>query len=817
MRTKLLILFGLLGTISFMYAQQYRPGTQIDHENAAFVKKFDLKKAGEVLLKVDRIPVTDTTGQLSASIYLPDFMLFKNFQTPVTADGAQFFFGHGGVSVAENLIDNQARYYFLYQTEGSYEDESGIRFFQDVNIMNENQQQVGKVPTSWMGYQLYMQDGKNMLISDYQDWDTIFWDNTETGWSHWETFQVHTSVVTDVATGQTIFTFPRGTTFSNFNGMQSGIYYATNEQNIFFNIDGEDRILTTNNNFEKYYNKHASGTHENALDMWIYNKDFSLYRKISNVGYDIPIENIYSANTYQPLFGKHASYFYHTVTFQTKNENGETIYSSKTYLVNLNGELVKTMDSDLSISGIVYLPQQDKDVALSRNWEKGTIEALSIPGFEVIGEFNDLVKDKNGNVKFLKFTADALIVMNEDFSTYKSIPIPDKNTWTFQNANFYSVCADDKIEFVFTGAEKGLLVINEDNEIIINLPDFIMLNSSYYADNLPIFLRKTNEKYGRLISDEYVSYYRTGKLPTQIKLGDNPLPGADMQILKQTDNELITLDKITMNADGKQEIELGEGVYYLKAMQNQNGLNTYYPNALLWENATAIPYKTDPLAEGTAYCINMQAIPTPVNPAAQGVIVGKIVVSQPEAVQQIMKVQLINNNGVVPICDVYLQNTVDNSIIDHTQTDENGNYRFENVPAGSYRILVNVDGKPMESVNTVTLTTDADIVENVNYEITETGVIAKMPLGLKHTAIKLKIYPNPANDRLFIQVENAPFVDNYIIELVSMNGSRYAAGKYQTQQIREGLYVPVNNLPAGQYLLRIIFDKNNYSEKIMIQ
>ncbi|MDS1031060.1 T9SS type A sorting domain-containing protein [Porphyromonadaceae sp. NP-X] len=809
MRTKLLILFGLLGAISFMYGQQYRPGKQLDHDNTAFVKKFDLKKAGEVLLKIDQIPVTDTTSELSASIYLPDFMLFKNFQAPVPADGAQFFFGHGGVSVAENLIDNHARYYFLYQTEGFVDDESGFRFFQDIHIMDENQQQVGKVPTSWMGYQLYMQDGKNRLISDCQDWDTISWNDPETGRSGWETFQVHTSVVTDVATGQTIFTFPRGTTFSNFNGMQSGIYYATNEQNLFFNIDGEERILTTNNNFERYYNGHSSGNHENALDMWIYNKDFSLYKKISNVGYDIPIENLYSANTYQPLFGKHAAYFYHTVTYQTKDGNGATTYNSKIYLVNLNGELIKTIDGDLSISGVVYLPQQDKDVVLSWNWETGAIEALSIPNFEVIGEFNDLIKDKNGNVKFVKFTDDALVIMNEDFSTYKSIPIPDKSTWTFQTANYYSTCADEKIEFVFTGTEKGLLVINEDNEIIINLPDFMMLYSSYYADNLPIFLRKANDKYGRPVSDEYISYYRTGKLKTQIKLGGNPLPGADMQILKQTDNELITLDKITMNADGKQEIELGEGVYYLKALQNQNGLNTYYPNVLLWENATAISYNTDPLAEGAVYCIDMQAIPTPVNPTAQGVIVGKIFISQPEAVQQIMKVQLINNNGVLPIYDVYLQNTVDNSIIDHTQTDENGNYRFENVPAGSYRILVNVDGKPMESVNTVTLTTDADIVENVNYEITETGVVAKMPSGLKYAVTSLIIYPNPAKDFIYLpqSAQNAKVqildvqgriimkIDNYKgekLDVSTLSNGWYMVQTYSEKSIKTGKFIKIN-------------------------
>ncbi|HQF11432.1 MAG TPA: T9SS type A sorting domain-containing protein [Paludibacteraceae bacterium] len=809
MRTKLLLSLGLLGTMSFLYGQQYRPGKQIDHDNTAFVRKVELKKAGEVMMKVDQISVTDTTSELSASLYSPDFTLFKNFHAPVPADGAQFFFGHGGVTVAENLVNNQPRYYFLYQTEGYSEDESGFRFFQDIHIIDENQQQVGKVPTSWMGYQLYMQDGKNMLISDYQDWDTISWSNPETGWSGWETFQVHTSAVTDVATGQTIFTFPRGTTFSNFNGMQSGIYYATNEQNLFFNIDGEERILTTNNNFEKYYLGHSSGNHENALDMWIYNKDFSLYKKISNVGYDIPIENLYMANTYQPLFGKHAAYFYHTVTYQT---DGGLNYNSKTYLVNLNGELVKTIDGNFSIMSVVYLPQQDKDVALSMNWTNGAIEVLSIPDFEVIGEFNDLIKDKNGNVKFVKYTDDALIIMNEDFSTYKSIPLPDKNTWSFQMVDYYSTCADEKIEFVFTGKEtetgtgKGLLVINEDNETIIDMPDFSALHSSYYADNLPIILRKSTDKYGRPVSDEFISYYRTGKLPTQIKLGGNPLPGADMQILKQTDNELIALDKITMNADGKGEIELGEGVYYLKALQTQNGLNTYYPNVLLWENATAIPYNTDPLEEGSMYCIEMQSIPVPVNPTAQGVIVGKIVISQPEAVQQLMRIKLVTDNGSVPIFDVYLQNTADNSIIDHTQTDENGNYRFENVPAGSYRVLVNVDGKPMESVNTVTLTTDADIVENVNYEITETGVVARMPSGLKYTSTTLIIYPNPAKDFIYLpqSAQNAKVQVLDVQGRILLNIDSYKGEKLDVSRLSNGWYmVQINNgnrIKTGKFI-----------------
>jgi hypothetical protein len=79
------------------------------------------------------------------------------------------------------------------------------------------------------------------------------------------------------------------------------------------------------------------------------------------------------------------------------------------------------------------------------------------------------------------------------------------------------------------------------------------------------------------------------------------------------------------------------------------------------------------------------------------------------------------------------------------------------------------------------------------------------------------IYPNPVREMLHIQLSNAPFVDNFIIELFSMNGQRYFMGNFQTLRIREGIDLPVNNLPVGQYLLRILYDKGSFSEKISIR
>jgi hypothetical protein len=128
------------------------------------------------------------------------------------------------------------------------------------------------------------------------------------------------------------------------------------------------------------------------------------------------------------------------------------------------------------------------------------------------------------------------------------------------------------------------------------------------------------------------------------------------------------------------------------------------------------------------------------------------------------------------------------------------------VPAGSYRILVNVDGKPMESVNTVTLTTDADIVENVNYEITETGVVARMPSGLKYTSTTLIIYPNPANDFIYLpqSAQNAKVQVLDVQGRILLNIDSYKGEKLDVSRLSNGWYmVQINNgnrIKTGKFI-----------------
>lgn len=83
---------------------------------------------------------------------------------------------------------------------------------------------------------------------------------------------------------------------------------------------------------------------------------------------------------------------------------------------------------------------------------------------------------------------------------------------------------------------------------------------------------------------------------------------------------------------------------------------------------------------------------------------------------------------------VYLQKK-GGDIIACEQIAPSGDYRFENVPLGSYEILVNVDGFIQEQTTEVTLTNDQPTVSDVDYYVNEDNTITTTPGSQTPTAI----------------------------------------------------------------------------------
>lgn len=73
-----------------------------------------------------------------------------------------------------------------------------------------------------------------------------------------------------------------------------------------------------------------------------------------------------------------------------------------------------------------------------------------------------------------------------------------------------------------------------------------------------------------------------------------------------------------------------------------------------------------------------------------------------------------------------------------------------------------------------------------------------------------EVYPNPANDFVYIDVKNTNACQVLICD---MDGKSVFSGMYNGQKN----VIPLNNLPKGMYLLRIVSDKSNFSKKLIIE
>ncbi|MBC8172261.1 MAG: serine hydrolase [Chitinophagales bacterium] len=77
---------------------------------------------------------------------------------------------------------------------------------------------------------------------------------------------------------------------------------------------------------------------------------------------------------------------------------------------------------------------------------------------------------------------------------------------------------------------------------------------------------------------------------------------------------------------------------------------------------------------------------------------------------------------------------------------------------------------------------------------------------------KMKVYPNPANDVLYIEMPEE-LRTNYTIQLFDMAGEMV----YTEQQNKQNIFIHVNNINDGFYVLKIIAGSNMYAEKLVIE
>lgn len=289
-----------------------------------------------------------------------------------------------------------------------------------------------------------------------------------------------------------------------------------------------------------------------------------------------------------------------------------------------------------------------------------------------------------------------------------------------------------------------------------------------------------------LTFDYFSSYYKVGNLPIIAQIGEVSATD-NIELLGLGNEGFVVLDTLEL-IEGRGAFVVGEGEYTLRSQGNAqsetlHSLNTYFPGELLWENAAIVSFTTD---EIDPLILSIQTVDLTVNAGVSGQISGTIRLLDDEAAMR---------STALPAYELYLVASSDHSQVkSFTTSNEEGLYLFDHVPAGSYDVLMNVEGKAMTSVNTVVLSSDAAIIENVDYEITEEGIVAAMQNSVE------KLQPKARNTYLIHQ-GNTLLISGMegTIQLRIIDLSGRVLLNTQTNRAQ----VDVTGLQSGIYLLEL--------------
>lgn len=257
--------------------------------------------------------------------------------------------------------------------------------------------------------------------------------------------------------------------------------------------------------------------------------------------------------------------------------------------------------------------------------------------------------------------------------------------------------------------------------------------------------------------------------------------------------------------------------YILKGIPTNNSLQvTYAPNAISWQNATII---THGCTNNTSQNINVVAIAN--IGTGPGILSGKIVEGQGYGQKGFGTV--VPGNPIKGIIVKGGRNP-GGEIVAQSRTNASGEYTLSSLPLNangeSYFLIVDIPGLDTSATyyrnisSTSSAYTDLDFAVDSMY-IKPLQTVNIKELSLNHQIIKL--YPNPANNRLTIEVPalQSPELN---FELTDLNGRslKFISAKNEKTNADFSTVIDLTDLPEGVYILKIKGERTLHHEKIII-
>jgi PKD repeat protein len=283
-------------------------------------------------------------------------------------------------------------------------------------------------------------------------------------------------------------------------------------------------------------------------------------------------------------------------------------------------------------------------------------------------------------------------------------------------------------------------------------------------------------------------------LSGRVLAGSDTLTNASVHLV-QVDGAGLPVALLTTSPGLNNEFvfnNIPEGNYYLHATPQFNGpfasafLPTFYVNSIYWQQASIInlgqaqnPYNiqlaTYQIIHGGTFIINGQIVNAgkSINPADQ---------------------------------EVLLLDNLDNPIR-WTQTDANGFFSFDSLPAGTYGVNPVIAGLTTYPYYvTLNGNTSPAFVKMII-----SGLIITSTEEQETTKQRFKIYPNPTTECITIETDGNSV--SYKAEIFSISGKIVKA----QSQLEVNSTVDLSDLPPGLYLVKITGNKGNIQQERIIK
>jgi len=231
---------------------------------------------------------------------------------------------------------------------------------------------------------------------------------------------------------------------------------------------------------------------------------------------------------------------------------------------------------------------------------------------------------------------------------------------------------------------------------------------------------------------------------------------------------------------------------------HENGMTTYSGGAISWDQARIIPIKAGTDADFLDIILSELAPLTPGDGSGKASGNVSYADAEPDVVIKGTMGRPAKKTTVLLLKKSSTKGTMEGDVVAYVETDDLGNYVFENVPDGEYLLIVDIPGLPMVETYDVVIEGNV-IVSGLDFTVDDEGVNTSGTTGIQsRTLPEVSLYPNPGNGLLYMQISQA---GDYKVEVFD------TFGKLHSNTVLNGVSglveMDITFLDEGLYLIKI--------------